>query len=275
MSTRKKPPQHSRLTVGGAIWLTVGGESFGGKARIELLRAIAQTGSITHAAKAVGISYKTAWDAIDAMNTLAGEPLVARSTGGKGGGSTQLTPHGLRLVERFGQIDAVHQRFLKLLDDESIDLDREFSLVRTLNLKTSARNQFTGTVTAVRAGAVNDEVELALPGGARIVAIVTRDSTQSLGLRIGITAFALLKASSVIIASGIEGARISARNQLHGTITSVTPGAVNAEVVVGLDGGGSIGATVTQASLRDLGFQPGGRATALFKASSVILAVAA
>ena len=273
MTARKKKTE--RLAVGGAIWLTVGGESFGGKARIELLRAIVATGSITHAAKAVGISYKTAWDAIDAMNTLAGQPLVARSAGGKGGGSTRLTAHGLRLVERFGQIDAAHQRFLKLLDDESIDLEREFSPLRTLNLRTSARNQFVGTVTAVKAGAVNDEIELALPGGARLVAIVTRDSTQALGLRTGLTAFALLKSSSVIVATGLEGAKVSARNQLHGTIAAVTPGAVNADVVVDLDGGGSVGATVTQASVRELGFAPGVRATALFKASSVILAVAA
>lgn len=273
MTARKK--KDNRLTVGGAIWLTIGGESFGGKARIELLRAIVEKGSITHAAKAVGISYKTAWDAIDAMNELAGEPLVARSAGGRGGGSTQLTPHGLRLVERFGQIDAAHERFLKLLDDESIDLDREFSPLRTLNLRTSARNQFIGTVTAMRTGAVNDEVELTLPGGARVVAIVTRESTRALGLRMGITAFALLKSSSVIVATGIEGARISARNQLHGAIASVTPGAVNAEVLVDLDGGGRIGATVTQATLDELGLSPGTRATALFKASSVILAVAA
>lgn len=273
MTTRRKKDE--RLTVDGAVWLTVGGESFGGRSRIDLLRAIVDKGSITHAAKAVGISYKGAWDAIDAMNTLAGEPLVARSTGGRGGGSTRLTPRGLRLVERFDQIDAVHRRFLKLLDDESIDLDREFSLARTFNLKTSARNQFTGTVSSVRTGAVNDEVELLLPGGARIVAIVTRESTRSLGLRTGITAFALLKSASVMIAANIEGARISARNQLHGTIALVTPGAVNAEVAIDLDGGGSIGATINQASLQQLGFAPGQRATALFKASSVILAVAA
>ncbi|MBL8304084.1 MAG: TOBE domain-containing protein [Ideonella sp.] len=273
MPEKKRKP--GRFTVGGEIWLSVGGESFGGKARIELLRAIAEKGSITHAAKAVGISYKSAWDAIDAMHTLAGEPLVARSTGGKGGGSTRLTPHGLRLVERFGQIDAVHQRFLKLLDDESFDLEREFSPLGTLNLRTSARNQFVGTVSSVRAGAVNDEVELTLPGGARVVAIVTRDSTQALGLRTGITAFALLKASSVIVATGLGGARVSARNQWPGTITSITPGAVNAEVVVDVDGGGSVGATVTQASITALGFEVGAPATVLFKASSVILAVAA
>lgn len=275
MATTRKTKKDARLTVGGAIWLTVGGESFGGKARIELLRAIAEQGSITHAAKAVGISYKGAWDAIDTMNTLAGEPLVSRSAGGRGGGSTQLTAHGARLVERFGQIDAAHQRFLKLLDDESIDLEREFSPLRTLNLRTSARNQFVGSITAVRTGAVNDEVELTLPGGSRIVAIVTSESTRALGLRTGITSFALLKSSSVIVATGLEGAKVSARNQLQGSIASVTPGAVNAEVVVDLDGGGSVGATVTQASLTGLGFELGARATVLFKASSVILAVAA
>jgi molybdate transport system regulatory protein len=273
--TARRKKKDDRLAVDGAVWLTVGGESFGGRGRIELLRAIADQGSITHAAKAVGMSYKAAWDAIDSMNTLAGEPLVERSAGGRGGGSTQLTPRGLRLVERFGQIDAVHRRFLKLLDDESIDLDREFSLLRTLNLKTSARNQFAGTVTAVRSGAVNDEVELTLHGGSRIVAIITRDSTQALGLRTGITAFALLMSSSVMVAMGIEGAKISARNQLPGVVSSVTPGAVNAEVIIDLDGGGNIAATVTQASLQELAFAPGTRATALFKASSVILAVAA
>jgi molybdate transport system regulatory protein len=270
-----KPRTEERFSVGGAIWLNVGGESFGGKARIELLRAIALRGSITHAAKAVGISYKTAWDAIDTMNTLAGTPLVARSTGGKGGGSTQLTPHGLRLVERFGQIDAVHQRFVHLLDAESIDLAREFSPLHALNLKTSARNQFAGSVTSVRSGAVNDEIELSLPGGARIVAVVTSKSTQALGLRTGMTAMALLKASSVILATGLDGAKLSARNQWPGVVASVTPGAVNAEVVLTLDGGGSIAATVAQAGLADLGLVKGTPAMALFKASSVILAVAA
>lgn len=274
MSTRRKK-KDDRLGVSGAVWLTVGGESFGGRDRVDLLRAIRQQGSITHAAKAVGMSYKAAWDAIDTMNTLAGAPLVARNAGGRGGGSTQLTPRGAKLVERFGQIDAAHQRFLKLLDDGSIDLEQEFSLLRTINLKTSARNQFVGTVSSVRAGAVNDEIELALPGGARIVAIVTRDSTQALGLRTGMTAIALLKSSSVIVALDLAGAKISARNQLHGAIASVRPGAVNAEVVLALDGGGSIAATVPQASVAELALANGVRATALFNASSVILAAAA
>jgi len=273
--TARRRKKSDRLALRGAVWLTVGDENLGGRGRMGLLRAIAENGSITQAAKAFGMSYKAAWDAIDTMNTLAGSPLVERTTGGRGGGSTHLTERGRRLVERFGQIDAAHERFLKLLDDESVDLDKDFSLLKVLNMKTSARNQFVGTVTTVRSGAVNDEIELSLPSGVRLVAVVTRESTQSLGLRTQMTAIALVKASSVLVATDLAGAKLSARNQLTGTVSALTPGAVNAEVVIAVDGGDSIAAIVTQDSVKSLGLAVGVRATAFFKASSVILAVTA
>jgi molybdate transport system regulatory protein len=275
MAAPPRRRQNKRLELQGAVWMAVGDEVLGGQDRMGLLRAVAEQGSITHAAKAVGLSYKGAWDAIDAMNRLTGQALVERSTGGRGGGGTRMTPHGERLLERFEQIDAAHRRFLKLLDDASIDLEQDFSLLRILNMKTSARNQFVGTVSAVRSGAVNDEVELTLPGGVRIVAIVTRDSTEALGLRTHMTAIALIKSSSVLIATELEGAKLSARNQLAGTVSALTPGAVNAEVTITIDGGGSIAAIVTQGSVKALKLAVGSRATAFFKASSVILAVTA
>jgi len=269
----RRPRTPERLALNGELWLTVGPKELGGKDRMGLLSAVAEQGSITQAAKAFGLSYKAAWDAIDRMNQVAGAPLVERSIGGKGGGSTLLTEHGQRLLERYRQIDAVHQRFLQLLDQSSIDLDQEFSLLKVVNMKTSARNQFVGTVTAVRAGAVNDEIELTLPGGAKLVATVTRESTESLGLRTSMTAIALVKASSILLATGLKGTKISARNQLAGTVSKVTPGAVNAEVVLDIAGGGSVAAIVTQGSVQSMGLAPGVEATALFKASSVILAV--
>lgn len=275
MATRKRTDKAAAaeaIELRGAVWMTVAGENLGGHGRVGLLRAIAEQGSITQAAKAFGMSYKAAWDAVDTMNTLAGEPLVARSTGGRGGGSTRLTARGMQLVERFGRVEALHQRFVRLLSDEAIDIGSDFNLLRMLNMKTSARNQFLGTVTRVKAGAVNDEVELELPGGARIVAVVTRDSVQSLGLKPGAAAFALVKASSIVVAIDLAGAKLSSRNQLAGTVSAVNPGAVNCEVVIALDGGGaSIAAIVTEQSARGMGLGAGQRATALFKASSVIL----
>ena len=83
-----------RIELGGSVWMTVGGENLGGQGRMALLSLVGTHGSITHAAKAMGMSYKAAWDAIDTMNNLAGEPLVERLAGGKGGGGTRLTARG-------------------------------------------------------------------------------------------------------------------------------------------------------------------------------------
>jgi molybdate transport system regulatory protein len=269
MATRRKA--NEPIELHGTVWMTVGGANLGGHGRVGLLRAIAEHGSITQGAKAFGMSYKAAWDAIDTMNNIAGAPLVERSTGGRGGGSTTLTPRGQQIVERFAEVEKLHQRFVKLLSDEAIDLAVDINVMRMLNMRTSARNQLIGTVRGYKAGAVNDEIELTLPGGARIVAVVTRESTEALGLKPGATAFALVKASSVIVATDLAGAKLSARNQLHGSIAAVTPGAVNAEVVLDIGGGMSIAAIVTQESLKSLGLAPGAKAVALFKASSVIL----
>lgn len=273
MATRRRSGKaaNAALELQGTVWMTVAGANLGGHGRVGLLRSIAEHGSITHGAKAFGMSYKAAWDAIDTMNNIAGAPLVERSAGGRGGGSTTLTERGRRIVERFAEVEKLHQRFVRLLSDEAIDLGTDFDVMRMLNMRTSARNQLSGTVSGYKAGAVNDEIELTLPGGARIVAIVTRESTEMLGLQPGATAFALVKASSVIVAADLSGAKLSARNQLAGTVTAVRPGAVNAEIVLDIGGGMSLAAIVTQASLKSLGLAPGAQATALFKASSVIL----
>jgi molybdate transport system regulatory protein len=254
--------------VAGQVWLDLSGGAIGAQ-RIALLQAIAATGSITQAAKALGISYKAAWDAVDQMNNLSAAPLVARAAGGRGGGATALTPAGEALVERYVQIDALHRDFVAQLSRAG-NLEAWSMLAMA---RTSARNQYRGTVARMQRGAVNDEVELALPGGQRIVATVTHESSAALGLAPGAAAFALVQAGAVLLATGSEDAKLSARNRLAGTVERIVPGAVNAEVVLTLDGGGSIAALITTASVDALGLAPGVRAEALFKASSVILGV--
>lgn len=138
-------------------------------------------------------------------------------------------------------------------------------------MKTSARNQFIGKVVAVRRGAVNDEIELAIAGDQRIVATVTRESAENLGLAPGREAFALVKASSVFLMVDGDTAKLSTRNRLAGKVARVEPGAVNAEVLVELPGGGTVAAIVTIDSANKLDLRPGKPVTALFKASSVIV----
>ena len=73
--------------------------------RISLLKQIAQTGSISQGAKNAGISYKSAWDAINDMNQLSEHMLVERATGGKGGGGAELTPDAKKFLSAFRRFE--------------------------------------------------------------------------------------------------------------------------------------------------------------------------
>ncbi len=278
------------LELGGSVWLRAGQQTLGGAARIALLAAIRETGSITSAAKAVGLSYKAAWEAVDAMNNLAGEPLVARAVGGKGGGGTTLTPRADRLIETFHAVEREHRKFIERASAAIEHFAGDWPLIGRIGMKTSARNQLYGTVSEVKRGSVNDEISLSLPGGQTIVAVVTHESTETLGLVAGAPAFALVKASWVMLmveddgdgegADGGRSHRLSARNQLRGVITRVTPGAINTEVSLALEGAPGahpdtnstvIAAVVTNESAVTLSLAVGQRAIAVFKASNVIL----
>ena len=139
----------------------------------------------------------------------------------------------------------------------------------------SARNQLKATVAAVKAGAVNNEVTLRLEKGTLITSIITSASCENLGLKEGVTAYAVVKASNIMI--GEEGGklRLSARNQLAGTVKAVTEGAVNAEVAVTLDGGEEITSIITMTSAKKLALAPGKKVLVVVKASDVMVGVEA
>lgn len=138
-------------------------------------------------------------------------------------------------------------------------------------MKLSTRNQLKGTISSITEGAVNAEVVITLPSGTTIVSVVTNGAVKALELEVGKTAYALIKSSNVII--GIEVQKISARNVLTGKISSILEGSVNDEVSIDLGGGYTITAVITKSSVASLGLEIGTVASAIIKASSVILAV--
>lgn len=142
-------------------------------------------------------------------------------------------------------------------------------------MKISARNQFRGQVESVKTGAVNTEIDVKLPGGETLVAMVTNASAEALGLAVGKDVTALVKASSVMVMTDDSGMRLSARNCLSGTVKRLDVGPVNAEVTIALAGGTEVHATITRGAADELGLKAGGQATAIFKAPAVILGVAA
>ncbi|WP_075801700.1 TOBE-like domain-containing protein [Pseudomonas putida] len=164
--------------------------------RIALLQHIDEQGSITRAAKAAGMSYKAAWDAIDELNNLAARPLVERSTGGRGGGGARLSDEGRRVLRLYQRLQILQAQILEEAEDSS-DLD----LLGRLMLRTSARNQLHGRVSAIHPQGRNDTIELTLAGDLRIEAQITHDSTHRLELEPGTAVVALIKAGWLELAT--------------------------------------------------------------------------
>lgn len=133
----------------------------------------------------------------------------------------------------------------------------------------SARNQFQGTITEVKEGAVNGIVKLNIGGGNHISATISMDSIKELGLVAGKEATAIVKATEVMMADG--KLNISARNQLTGTVSAIEEGAVNAIVKLDVAEGVAISSTISMEAVKELGLAVGKEATAIIKATSVMI----
>lgn len=277
MSTPSRSPQAAAPRLLSRLEVATASGAFLGDVRIRLLEAIDTHGSISQAARHVPLSYKAAWDAVDAMNNLSDEPLVTRSTGGRHGGGTTLTDHGRKVMALYRAVEAEQQAALDRLmsaweqvDGGSVRACRQ--LLRRMAMRTSARNQLACTVVGLREGPVNFEVALRLDGHNELVAVITRDAAFELDLSLGMDVVAIVKSSSVMLMGDGEF-KVSARNQLWGEVLRIVEGGVNSEVTLALQGGKTVTAVITRDSVRQMGLQEGARACALFKSSSVIVSV--
>ncbi len=244
--------------------------------RVRLLEAIDLHGSINQAAKAVPLSYKAAWDAVDTLNNLSPEPLVLRVTGGRQGGGTVLTDYGRRMVAMYRALEIETQLALervaaRLAMDAPADVGDFRMIMQRMAMKSSARNQFSGPIVALRDGQVDYEVCIRLDAETEIVAVITKTSAETLGLALGKEVLALVKSSSVLLTTD-PAVRLSARNQLWGEVAAIHAGTVNDEVTLALPSGKNVTAVVTHGSCESMALAVGTRAGAIFKSSSVILA---
>lgn len=239
---------------------------------LELLERIDATGSISAAASAMGMSYKAAWEAVESINNLSEQPLVERKTGGQKGGGTTLTTYGRRVAGAYRRLEQEREQVLKKLAQVMDDFDEYYHLIRRFDMKTSARNQFLGKIKSIKLGAINAEVIMDIGGGDKLAAVITNESVEHLGLKVGTEAYAMVKAPWVIVTTS-EGFKTSARNELRGTVVRCMEGAINGEVIIELAGGKTVAAVVTNDSVKTLGLKEGVKACALIKASHVILAV--
>jgi len=237
-----------------------------------LLEALHATGSINRAARTAGLSYKGAWLLLDSACNLANEPLLETLTGGAGGGGTRLTAAALGLLGAWQELQVEHREFVRVQEARLATLPALHGLMRRMSMKTTARNQFAGNVSALDIGPVSAQVTIALKSGDQITATLTSVAAKRLKLAKGKEALALIKASAVVLVSDFAGWQLSARNQLAGTVSRIERGAVSSLVVLTLPGGGVITASVTNEGVEALGLAVGVPATAVFKAYAVMVA---
>ncbi|MCW8859032.1 MAG: TOBE domain-containing protein [Deltaproteobacteria bacterium] len=244
-----------------------------GDKRICLLEQIDVQGSLTTAAKAAGLSYKAAWDALNAMNNLADHPLTVAATGGSGGGGTCLTEEGKKVVKLFRTLEREHLNSLAKLEESLGNVDHYLPLLKRITMRISAKNVFSGVVSDILRDVSVAQIVLTLKSGHTITAVIGNDSVDDLNLNIGSSAYALVKASSVMIADPSEKFAISAKNLIRGRISNITESAVLGEVIVDIGAGESITATITDNSVKRLKLKKGGEVCAVIKATSVIIGV--
>lgn len=254
----------------GSLVLLSGDEQSFTNQQIELLIAIRDCGSITAAAKQVGISYKTAWDRIDAMNNLADEALVSRNAGGKKGGGTQLTAFGREIITGFSELQEEHAAYVERLGTSLNSMGDLANFLRSSALRTSARNQFRGKIKKVTRGAVNTEIELHISDTVTIVAHITNDSAQKMKFKKGSFCIALIKSSWIILSKDLDLVT-SARNKLIGKVSKISKGKINTEISLDLGDGKTLCSVITNQSANNMKLKVRDAACALFKASSVIL----
>lgn len=103
----------------GRVWIKGPEGTFIGYGRVVLLERIREHGSISAAARSMEMSYRHAWKLVDSMNRQSENPVVEKTTGGRGGGGAVLTPAGERAIECFW---AMHREFKEFLAQRSSQL---------------------------------------------------------------------------------------------------------------------------------------------------------
>ncbi len=229
--------------------------------RIDILRRIGEAGSISQAARAAGVSYKAAWQAIDTLSNLAGVPLVERLVGGAGGGGARLTAAGLGLLEAAQKVNRARVDVLHEIASAGGPA-RTLPHLAALALRTSMRNQLPCTVDKLKPSAGAVRVEVVLNDGARIGSRITRESAQLLGLKPGLAVLALCKATAVTVTSRVVPA--NGRNRLDGRVSRSSRSLKGGEVALTLPSG-----------LQVVGFAPAGTVFKLGEAAVAVVDEAA
>ena len=237
--------------------------------RIELLYAIEEHGSISKAAKAVPMSYKSAWEAVDTMNSLSPEPIVTRETGGKDGGGTTITAYGQQLLENYAVLKEEHNHFLARLSELTDMQSGSFKTIGRLSMQISARNQIQAEVVTVESQNVNAKIHLRLKSGQELVSNITNEAVENLHIEENQTVVAIFKSSAVELSDMRD--EKSKENGLEGIVTKIEKDVENAKVLVDIGNHDTIVSVMPVDVLEKIELNEGSSVIAMIKANDIMI----
>lgn len=257
------------MELSSKLTLEMLGKPFLLEKRIELLHAIEKYGSISKAAKAVPMSYKSAWEAVDTMNALSPEPIVSRETGGKDGGGTTITEYGRQLLENYAILKAEHTRFLERLSDLTDIQSGSFKTIGRLAMQISARNQIQAEVISVESQDLKAKLVLRLKSGKELISVITNEALESLHIEEKQTVVAIFKSSTVFL-SGTKDAN-SKENRLQGNIIKIDRDAQSAKVVLDIGDHDTIVSVMPKEVFEKMELHEGSSVVAVMNANDIMI----
>lgn len=257
------------MELSSKLTLEMLGKPFLLEKRIELLHAIGEHGSISKAAKAVPMSYKSAWEAVDSMNSLSPEPIVSRETGGKDGGGTTITAYGQQLLENYAVLKEEHNHFLARLSELTDVESGSFKTIGRLSMQISARNQIQAEVVKVESQNVNAKIRLKLKSGQELVSHITNEAVENLHIEEKQTVVAIFKSSAVVLFPMRD--EKSQENGLDGIVTNIEKDAENAKVQVDIGNHDTVVSVLSVDLLEKMELNEGSSVRALIKANDIMI----
>ena len=179
-----KPIPHLSFEVGNRVILD--------EIDARLLRRISETGSLTVAARMLGISYRNAWGRIKKVESSTGVRIIKAQSGGASGGGSSLTLEGTALLKEFRK---TRKYLFNALDD------REAS--GNVRYKLSARNLVEARVASIERGDITSKITMASRRPVRLTSIISNDAVDDLGLQVGDDVEAIIKSTEVMVAKAL------------------------------------------------------------------------
>ena len=173
----------------GKIWIEHQGKPILGKGGAEILREIEAEQSLSKAALKLDMSYRYVWNYVQKIHKALGETVVETYKGGKtGGGGARLTAVGKALLDEYTRLEKCLGEFLACTNSSEV-----------IGLKLSARNQLKGKIVSVEKGIITAKVKVEILVPATVTAVITKESVEDLGLKVGDEVEAIIKSTEIII----------------------------------------------------------------------------